>query len=91
MAQAVEELDATIGQILATIFDLHEAAANTGLRSRITAVVEELAPVVGTYFELALSRPLDTLVDSGLVTESRLSFGKPSPTRLVTRRHRHSA
>jgi signal transduction histidine kinase len=67
--QAVGELDATIGQIRTAIFDLHEATADTGLRSRIKAVVGELEPVVGTNVELAWSGPLDTLVDSGLVTD----------------------
>ena len=69
LSQAVEELDATIGQIRTTIFDLHEATADSGLRSRIKAVVEELEPVVGTNLELVWSGPLDTLVDSGLVTD----------------------
>jgi signal transduction histidine kinase len=69
LAQAVDELDAIIGQIRTTIFDLHEATPDTGLRSRINAVVEELEPVVGTNLELVWSGPLDTLVDSDLVTD----------------------
>jgi two-component system, NarL family, sensor histidine kinase DevS len=69
LAQAVDELDTTIGQIRATIFDLHHATADTGLRSRVKAVVAELEPVVGTHIQLAWSGPIDTLVDSGLVTD----------------------
>ena len=53
----------------ATIFNLHDATADTRLRSRIKAVVEELELVVGTDLELVWSGPLDTLVDSGLVTD----------------------
>lgn len=53
----------------ATIFNLHDATADTRLRSRIKAVVEELEPVAGTDLELVWSGPLDTLVDSGLVTD----------------------
>jgi signal transduction histidine kinase len=69
LAQAVDELDTTIGQIRITIFDLHHATADNGLRTRIKAVLEELEPVVGTHIQLAWSGPIDTLGDSGLVTD----------------------
>jgi two-component system, NarL family, sensor histidine kinase DevS len=69
LAQAVDELDTTIGQIRTTIFDLHHATVDNALRSRIKAVVEELEPVVGAHIQLAWSGPIDTLVDSGLVTD----------------------
>jgi signal transduction histidine kinase len=69
LAQAVEELDETINQIRATIFDLHDTIPDNRLRSRVKAVVEELEPVLGVRLELAWSGPLDTLVDSSLITD----------------------
>lgn len=90
MSQAVDELDATIGQIRATIFNLHDATADTRLRSRIKAVVEELEPVVGTDLELVWSGPLDTLVDSGLVTDVE-AVVREGLTWLGTRKHPHWA
>jgi two-component system, NarL family, sensor histidine kinase DevS len=69
LAQAVEELDATISQIRTTIYDLHDTIPDNRLRSRVKAVVEELEPVVGTDLELTWSGPLDTLVDSSVITD----------------------
>jgi signal transduction histidine kinase len=69
LAQAVEELDETISQIRTTIFDLHDAIPDNRLRSRVKAVVEELEPVLGVHLQLAWSGPLDTLVDSSLITD----------------------
>jgi signal transduction histidine kinase len=69
LAQAVEELDETISQIRTTIFDLHDTIPDNLLRSRVKAVVEQLEPVLGVHFELAWSGPLDTLVDSSLITD----------------------
>jgi signal transduction histidine kinase len=77
LAQTVNELDTTIGQIRTTIFGLHHATADNALRSRIKAVVEELEPVVGTHIHLAWSGPIDTLVDSASLPMWKLSFGKP--------------
>jgi two-component system, NarL family, sensor histidine kinase DevS len=76
LAQAVDELDTTIGQIRTTIFDLHHATADNALRSRVKAVLEELEPVVGTHIQLALDRS----THSGTLASSpmwKLSFGKP--------------
>jgi signal transduction histidine kinase len=69
LAQAVGELDATISQIRTTIFDLHGTIPDNRLRSRVKAVVEELEPVLGVQLELTWSGPLDTLVDSSLITD----------------------
>jgi signal transduction histidine kinase len=69
LAQAVEELDETISQIRTTIFDLHDAIPDNRLRSRVKAVVEELEPVLGVHLQLAWFGPLDTLVDSSLITD----------------------
>ena len=69
LAQAVEELDETISQIRTTIFDLHDTIPDNRLRSRVKAVVEELEPVLGVHLQLAWSGPLDTLVDSSLITD----------------------
>ena len=69
LAQAVEELDETISQIRTTIFDLHDTIPDNRLRSRVKAVVEELEPVLGVQLELTWSGPLDTLVDSSLITD----------------------
>jgi two-component system, NarL family, sensor histidine kinase DevS len=69
LAQAVEELDETISQIRTTIFELHDAIPDNRLRSRVKAVVEELEPVLGVHLQLAWFGPLDTLVDSSLITD----------------------
>jgi signal transduction histidine kinase len=69
LAQAVEELDETISQIRSTIFDLQDTIPDNRLRSRVKAVVEELEPVLGVQLELRWSGPLDTLVDSSLITD----------------------
>ena len=69
LAQAVEELDETISQIRTTIFDLHDTIPDNRLRSRVKAVVEELEPVLGVHLQLAWSGPLDTLVDSSVITD----------------------
>ena len=69
LAQAVEELDETISQIRTTIFDLHDAIPDNRLRSRVKAVVEELEPVLGVHLQLAWFGPLDTLVDSSVITD----------------------
>ena len=69
LAQAVGELDETITQIRTTIFDLHSTIPDNQLRSRVEAIVEELEPVLGVQLELAWTGPLDTLVDSSLITD----------------------
>jgi signal transduction histidine kinase len=69
LAQAVEELDETISQIRTTIFDLQDTIPDNRLRSRVKAVVEELEPILGVQLELTWSGPLDTLVDSSLITD----------------------
>jgi two-component system, NarL family, sensor histidine kinase DevS len=69
LAQAVEELDDTISQIRTTIFDLHDTIGDNLLRSRVKAVVEDLEPVLGVRLELTWIGPLDTLVDSSLITD----------------------
>jgi signal transduction histidine kinase len=69
LAQAVAELDETISQIRTTIFDLHGMIPDNRLRSRVKAVVEELEPVLGVQLKLTWSGPLDTLVDSSLITD----------------------
>ena len=69
LAQAVEELDETISQIRTTIFDLQDTIPDNRLRSRVKAVVEELEPILGVQLELTWSGPLDTLVDSSVITD----------------------
>jgi signal transduction histidine kinase len=69
LAQAIGELDETITQIRTTIFDLHSTIPDNQLRSRVKAIVEELEPVLGVQLELAWTGPLDTLVDSSLITD----------------------
>jgi signal transduction histidine kinase len=69
LAQAVEELDETISQIRTTIFGLHDTFGDNLLRSRVKAVVEDLEPVLDVRLELTWIGPLDTLVDSSLITD----------------------
>ena len=68
LARAIESIDATIKEIRATIFALHDdpSAAN-GARARLLAVAEETASLLGFPARLRLDGPLDTLIDRDLV------------------------
>ena len=62
---AVADLDATIRDVRATIFELQTPAAGS-VRSDLRALVREYQPVLGFLPELRISGPVDTAVTEAL-------------------------
>ena len=70
LEEAIDRIDATVREIRATIFALHDRPVSAaGLRARLLAIVEELAPVVGVPPRLRLDGPIDTAVPLDLVDD----------------------
>lgn len=63
LERAVDELDATVKEIRATIFGLHSSTADVrGLRDRVAAEVDRAAESTSTRPSLAFDGAVDTLV-----------------------------
>jgi signal transduction histidine kinase len=64
ISRAIGSIDATVKEIRATIFALHDTPSeDRGPRSRFLAVAEEMASVLGFPARLRLDGPIDTVVD----------------------------
>jgi signal transduction histidine kinase len=64
LTEAVADLDATIREIRATIFELHANPDTLSLRSQLVAVGHEYAPMLGFAPQVGFDGPLDTGVDA---------------------------
>lgn len=70
IARAIESIDATVKEIRATIFALHDApSASRGPRSRILSVAEEMAELLGFPPRMRLDGPIDTAVAADLLEQ----------------------
>lgn len=68
LEEAIDRIDGIVREIRTTIFALQSRPSpDRGLRSRIQAIVEELAPALGVAPRLRLEGPLDTAVPRDLV------------------------
>jgi len=68
--RAIESIDATVKEIRATIFALHDdPSTSEGARTRLLAVVEEMASLLGFPPRLRLDGPIDTVVDRRLTEQ----------------------
>jgi signal transduction histidine kinase len=67
LEEAMDRIDGIVREIRATIFALHaRPSAEGGLRGRVLAVVEEMAPALGVAPRLRLDGPIDTAVTEDL-------------------------
>jgi signal transduction histidine kinase len=78
LTEAVADIDATIREIRATIFELHANLDTLSLRSQLVALGHEYAPTLGFAPQLGFDGPLDTGVDAeageGLVAVARAAL-----------------
>jgi len=70
LAAAVADIDETIRQVRATIFELG-GGGGQGIRTRVAALAEELRPVIGFDVPVEFNGPVDTAV-SGPVADQLL-------------------
>ncbi len=88
LAGYIDDLDATIKEIRATIFDLrHTRTPETGTRARIAAVVKEFQPAFGFVPRIHTEGPVDTLLE-GTVAENLLAAVRDGLSNAA--RHAHS-
>jgi signal transduction histidine kinase len=66
LTAAVADIDATIREVRATIFELGGAGGGHGIRAHLVALAEELRPVVGFYVPVEFSGPVDTAVSDAV-------------------------
>jgi signal transduction histidine kinase len=59
---AISDLDDTIRQVRATIYELGLAAVDRGVRASIVALVRELRPVVGFDVRVSFQGPVDAMI-----------------------------
>jgi signal transduction histidine kinase len=70
VSRAIESIDATVKEIRATIFALQDApSAVRGPRTRLLAVAEEMASLLGFPPRMRLDGPIDTAVGSDLLEQ----------------------
>ena len=62
IAAVVEDIDVTIRQVRATIFELGSAGRGRGIRSSVRALVDELEPVLGFEVPVEVTGPVDAAV-----------------------------
>ncbi len=70
VSRAIESIDATVKEIRATIFALQDVPSNErGPRTRLLAVAEEMASLLGFPPRMRLDGPIDTAVGSDLLEQ----------------------
>jgi signal transduction histidine kinase len=87
LSTAVADIDETIRQVRATIFELGGAGGGRGVRSHLVALAEELHPVVGFDVPVEFHGPVDTAV-SNAVAEQLLPTVREALTNIG--RHAHA-
>ncbi len=87
LAAAVADIDETIRQVRATIFELGGAGGGHGIRALLVALAEELRPVVGFDVPVEFHGPVDTAV-SEAVLEHLLPVVREALTNIG--RHAHA-
>ena len=87
LSGAVADIDETIRQVRATIFELGGAGGGHGIRSHLVSVAEELRPVVGFDVPVEFQGPVDTAVSDG-VAEHLLATVREALTNIG--RHAHA-
>jgi signal transduction histidine kinase len=69
LTAAVAELDETIRQVRATIFELGGSGGGRGVRAHVMALAEELRPVVGFEVTVEFNGPVDTAVSDTVAAQ----------------------
>ena len=69
MTAVVEEIDETIRQVRATIFELGDEGRGDGVRARVVALAAELEHVVGVPVPVEFSGAVDTAVGDGVADQ----------------------
>jgi signal transduction histidine kinase len=87
LSAAVADIDETIRQVRATIFELGAAGGGHGVRAHLVALAEELRPVVGFDVPVEFHGPVDTAV-SDTVAEHLLPTVREALTNIG--RHAHA-
>jgi len=87
LSAAVADIDETIRQVRATIFELGGAGGGDGIRSHLVALAEELRPVVGFDVPVEFFGPVDTAVTDD-VAEHLLATVREALTNIG--RHAHA-
>jgi signal transduction histidine kinase len=87
LSAAVADIDETIRQVRATIFELGGAGGGHGIRAHLVALAEELGPVVGFDVPVEFHGPVDTAV-SDTVAEHLLPTVREALTNIG--RHAHA-
>lgn len=85
LVAAVADIDETIRQVRATIFELGGSGGDRGTRAQLVALADELRPVVGYDVPVEFHGPVDTAV-SETVTEQLL----PTVREALTNVGRHA-
>lgn len=70
LQEAASELDQTIRDIRATIFELRHRPGQTSFRSVLQALVQSYAPTLGYAPSVHLRGPLDSVADDDLQTQT---------------------
>jgi signal transduction histidine kinase len=69
LSAAVAEIDETIRQVRATIFELGGSGGGRGVRAHVLALAEELRPVVGFEVPVEFNGPVDTAVSDTVAAQ----------------------
>jgi signal transduction histidine kinase len=67
LREAISEIDDTIRQVRTTIFELGLDSTSQGPRASVTALVKELAPVVGFGVSVSIDGPVDAALSDEIV------------------------
>jgi len=69
LTAAVDDIDETIRQIRATIFELGGVGGGQGIRAHVVALADELRPVVGFEVPVEFHGPVDTAVSDAVAEQ----------------------
>ena len=69
LSDAVDDIDETIRQVRATIFELGGGGGGQGIRSNVVALAEELRPVVGFDVPVEFRGPVATAVSDAVAEQ----------------------
>jgi signal transduction histidine kinase len=66
VSRAVEDIDATIRDLRAAIFELHQQPGQVSLRAAVQELVDEYAAALGFRPEFSCTGPIDTVVPASV-------------------------
>jgi signal transduction histidine kinase len=70
LARSVDDLDDTIRQIRTSIFELREYGDSGSLRGAVLSIIRQISPLLQNPPTVQFRGPLDTLVDSTIVSDA---------------------